>query len=398
MTLIAIHLLQNHAPSNLNRDDNGDPKDAFFGGVRRARISSQALKRSIRTSEQFREAFVSASLLGERTQLLPEWVRGEIDRGQASPEERDAVLYHAARFGKADKSQAAADESADDGKARGKSGRGRNGKGAEGEAERLKTKQLMFLTAREVAALTAQMLEICRELGPAAFMALETEKDLLNKRLKKLEPHAVDVAMFGRMTTSSPFKDIDAAVQVSHALSTHRIEQEFDYYTAVDDRSREVGAGFIGDVAFNSATYYKYINIHWQGLLANLHGDRDIAAQAVSALLRAAMTAIPSGKQNTFAAHNLPDFALIEVIEQNIPVSYANAFLRPVRASEDESLMDRSIAALTAYAAPLPERFDLNIQRAVFPIQADLPNADVCGSVKVLADWVVARLPMDPAL
>ncbi|HNP69642.1 MAG TPA: type I-E CRISPR-associated protein Cas7/Cse4/CasC [Kouleothrix sp.] len=398
MTLIAIHLLQNHAPSNLNRDDNGDPKDAIFGGVRRARISSQALKRSIRRSGTFHDHFAQAQLLGERTQLLPEWVRSELEHRQVDADVRDAILYHAARFGKADKSQAAADDATDDTKTRGKGGRGKGEKGAEGEAERLKTKQLMFLSAREVSELTDQMLEVCRELGPAAFMALETEKELLNKRLKKLNPHAVDVAMFGRMTTSSPFKDIDAAVQVSHAFSTHRVDQEFDYYTAVDDRSGEVGAGFIGDVAFNSATYYKYINIHWQGLLANLHGERDVAKQAVAALLRAAMTAIPSGKQNTFAAHNLPDFALIEVIQQNIPVSYANAFLRPVRAGEDESLMDRSIAALTAYAGPLPERFDLDVERAVFPAPADLPKADVCGSVSALAEWVAARLPQDPAL
>lgn len=396
MTLIAIHLLQNHAPSNLNRDDNGDPKDAFFGGVRRARISSQALKRSIRRSDTFHNEFARARLLGERTQLLPEWIRDELEERKVSAEERDAILYHAARFGKADKNQAAADDATDDTKGRGKSGRGKGDKGAEAEAERLKTKQLMFLTAREVADLTTQMLEICRQLGPAAFMALETEKDLL-KRLKGLEPHAVDVAMFGRMTTSSPFKDIDAAVQVSHAFSTHRVEQEFDYYTAVDDRSGEVGAGFIGDVAFNSATYYKYINIHWQGLLANLHGEREVAEQALAALLRAAMTAIPSGKQNTFAAHNLPDFALVEVIEQNIPVSYANAFLRPVRAGEDESLMDRSITALAAYASPLPERFDLNVQRAVFPNPTDLSSADVCRSVSALAEWIVARLPQEPA-
>ena len=88
MTLIAIHLLQNHAPSNLNRDDNGDPKDAFFGGVRRARISSQALKRSIRHSDPFRDAFAGAGLLGERTQLLPEWVRAELEQRQVSAEAR----------------------------------------------------------------------------------------------------------------------------------------------------------------------------------------------------------------------------------------------------------------------------------------------------------------------
>jgi CRISPR system Cascade subunit CasC len=94
--------------------------------------------------------------------------------------------------------------------------------------------------------------------------------------------------MFGRMTTSSPFKDIDAAVQVAHALSTHKVEQEFDYFTAMEDKPKPgaVGASFIGDVAFNSATYYKYINIHWEELVKNLGDHRDVAASAVEALLR----------------------------------------------------------------------------------------------------------------
>lgn len=101
-------------------------------------------------------------------------------------EERDAILYHAARFGKADKSQAAANDAADDTKTRSKSGRGKGEKGAE-EPERLKTKQLMFLTAREVADLTKQMLEICRELGRPPLWRWSC-KNLLNKRLKRLEP------------------------------------------------------------------------------------------------------------------------------------------------------------------------------------------------------------------
>lgn len=403
MTLIAIHLLQNHAPSNLNRDDNGDPKDAFFGGTRRARISSQALKRSIRTDKEFQKVFADPALLGFRTKLLPELVREALKQHNISPEEHAAILAHAERFGKGDaRPVAGARDTADEPvgsdsepKAKGKKGKDKAAKsdGADG-AEKLTTAQLMFLTQREVTALTALMVTVCEELGVSVFAALETEGGLVNKYLKnKLEPHAVDIGMFGRMTTSSPFKDVEAAVQVAHALSTHKVEQEFDYFTAVDDISGETGAGMIGDVAFNSATYYKYINIDWEELVKNLGGQRDVAITAVDALLRAAMTAIPSGKQNTFAAHNLPDFALVEVLAKNTPVSYANAFLKPVRARDELSLMDASIQAFATYAAPLPARFSLPVQRAVFYTQTEPTLGEVCATIDELSKWVVARLP-----
>src|SRR6266508_2221569 len=132
MTLIAIHMLQNHAPSNLNRDDNGDPKDALFGGVRRARISSQSLKRSIRWSDTFRSYFTDMpALLAERTQLLPALVRA------------------AARLGKGDSRPVAdaGDESAEDGK---KARRGKKGDIEIAAAQRVKNAQLIFLTSREM--------------------------------------------------------------------------------------------------------------------------------------------------------------------------------------------------------------------------------------------------------
>lgn len=398
MTLIAIHLLQNHAPSNLNRDENGDPKDSIFGGERRARISSQAIKRSIRWSEEFRAAF-NGALIGERTQLLPRWIRDELDRHDVSDEERAAILQHAVRFGKGDKrpSAAQAEEGDSDDKAAKGRGKGKSGGQPASAEETLKTAQLMFLTRREVQTLTERLVEKVREMGATAFAALDTEKGLVqefNKKYGELEPHAVDIAMFGRMTTSSPFKNIEAAVQVAPALSTHKIEPEFDFYTAVDDVSGETGAGFLGDTAFNSATYYKYFNIHWEGLLDNLHDDRQIAATAVQALLRAAMTAIPTGKQNSFAAHNLPDFALVEVLPRNIPLSYANAFLKPVRARGDESLMDASITALTAYAEKVPAKYNLQADRAVFAIQPyPLADATDCDDLNALAAWLHARLP-----
>lgn len=399
MTLIAIHLLQNHAPSNLNRDDNGDPKDAIFGGARRARTSSQAQKRSMRTAEAFVDTLNDPTLLGFRTKLLPEQIRKALGTYDLSDDEREAILMHATRFGKGDaRPTAAAGGDADtpvgsDSAPKAKAKKGKDARTSDAE-EKLVTAQLMFLTQREVATLTERMVAICKDMGATAFAALKTDSDLVDKEFKnKLEPHAVDIAMFGRMTTSSPFKDVDAAVQVAHALSTHKIEQEFDYFTAVDDISGETGAGMIGDVAFNSATYYKYINIHWDELVRNLGNQRTVAATAVDALLRAAMLAIPSGKQNTFAAHNLPDFALVEVLKQNIPVSYANAFLKPVRATDELSLMDASIQAFASYAAPLPARFGLSVERAVFYQQTEPQLGEVCATLGELAAWITARLP-----
>jgi CRISPR system Cascade subunit CasC len=180
------------------------------------------------------------------------------------------------------------------------------------------------------------------------------------------------------------------------------------------------GASFLGDTAFNSATYYKYLNIHWQGLLNNLGWNSrqdvpqkelyNLALLVVKALLRAAMTAIPTGKQNAFAAHNMPDLALVEVLERNIPLSYANAFLKPVRPHKEElyeveSLIEASAAAIIAYAGPLPGCYQLPVKRCLFTTPlVTLPDlkrhqfdAEVCHNTTKLAEWLDKNVPMSEA-
>jgi len=358
--LIALHLLQNHAPSNLNRDDNNEPKDAIFGGVRRARISSQAIKRSIRRSEHFRKPFEEQNLdhlLAVRTQLLPEQVRKHLEDVELTDEQKRAIVEVAARLGKAERKS---DEQSEPNQPRGgkESRRGKQQNNDAEIAEKVKTAQLMFLTSDEVERLARRLIEIVGKQGADALSQLKVD------HLGKYEPHSVDIAMFGRMTTSSPFKDVEAAVQVAHAISTHAVEMEFDFYTAVDDISGEAGAGFIGNTTFNSATYYKYFSIDWDGLLKNLHNDRAIAVTAVEALIKAAMFAIPSGKQNSFAAHNLPDLALIEVRKEKVPISYANAFVKPVRATPDSSLIEASAQALQRYIPTINDLYGLQAERA----------------------------------
>jgi CRISPR system Cascade subunit CasC len=373
--LIQIHILQNYAPSNLNRDDTGSPKTTYFGGVQRGRISSQCLKRSIRLSETFADAFEENGLLAKRTRRLPGLIEAALKEMQVDAEIISTIVQRVPEIGA-------------------ESGRGA-GKVEEGEM--LETRQLIFVGQNEVKPMAEKLLALYQEKGAKAWTKLKIAE--ITAALGTSVPRSVDVAMFGRMTTSAAFEDVQAAVQVAHALSVNAVEQEFDYFTAVDDLKgpdEDPGAGMIGDVEYNSSTYYKYINVHWEGLVENLGGDQDVAREAVSALLEAAATAQPSGKQNTFAAHNLPDLVLVEVREKNLPVSYANAFIEPARQNAKRTLMDDAVAKLNDYIARVGETYDLVTidQRALTTVRDyTLPEAEVILSLSKLQEWLVAQLP-----
>lgn len=375
--LIQIHILQNYAPSNLNRDDTGAPKDAIFGGFTRGRISSQCLKRSMRKSTVFAEAFGAENLLGIRTRLLTDLLKDELIALGADEETLSAILGRVPEIGReSSKAKAEEDEEETD---------------SEVTAETA-TKQLIFIGRDELRPLAVKLLEMYRQHGKKNWAKLKIAD--ITRALGSSVPRSVDIAMFGRMTTSSAFQNVQAAVQVAHAISTHTVAQEFDYFTAVDDKSGESGAGMIGDVEFNSSTYYKYLNIHWEELVKNLGGDREIALRAVLALLEAAATAQPSGKQNTFAAFNLPDLVLVEVSQKNLPVSYANAFLKPARVSGGQSLVDVSVEKLNVYMEKVIKVYGLQAERAFAALEEySLPQAQSLPSLSGLKEWLQAQIP-----
>ena len=376
--LIQIHILQNYAPANLNRDDTGSPKDAIFGGTARGRISSQCLKRSMRKSAIFAEAFGGEGKLGMRTKLLPGLIDEELEKLGVEAGERKTIVGRIAEIGRK-AAKAEGGESKEE------------AEGSTEEADVGETKQLIFIGRDEIPALVEKAMKLYQELGDKNFTKLKIAD--LEKKLKHNLPRSVDIAMFGRMTTSEAFENVQAAVQVAHAISTNKLVQEFDYYTAVDDLSGQSGAGMIGDVEFNSSTYYKYVNIHWEGLVENLGGDEEAARKAVLALIEAAATAQPSGKQNTFAAHNLPDLVLVEVQGRNLPVSYANAFLKPARASGEETLMDASVRMLGEYMERIVPVYSLEAKR-VFAATSDykLAGAERVKSLAALQQWVEGEL------
>lgn len=140
---------------------------------------------------------------------------------------------------------------------------------------------------------------------------------------------------------------MDAAAQIAHAISTHKVDREFDYYTAVDDLNpkEETGAGMVGDVEFYSAALYRYGTLDVDKLYENLLGDRDLAKRGALAFLKAFVLTLPSGKQTSFAAHNPPLFVGLRA-GVGVPRNLATAFESPVRAKEDKSLAGLSVERL----------------------------------------------------
>lgn len=339
MNLVEVHIIQNLAPNNLNRDDTGSPKDAIFGGVRRARLSSQSQKRAVRQYfRRFMPGFSDNELALRTKRLIDQLVR--LLESHEHPQEEVKGVIKAALRGL--------------------------GLGMAADKPDL-TEYLLFLGQREIQNLARAIQEHWDVLAEVA-QAEESEAaegrtrkerkraaraavpDEVKKDLEAVLDggKAVDLALFGRMLADQPKWSVDAAVQVAHAISTHRVDREFDFYTAVDDINpeEETGAGMMGDVEFCSACMYRYANLNLDQLRENLQDDRDLAAKAVEAFLRGFILTLPSGKQNSFAAHNPPGFVALLVRDPGMPRSLAGAFEKPIRPRDGKSLSGLSTEAL----------------------------------------------------
>ncbi len=301
--LIEIYIIQNHSPANLNRDDLGAPKTCYFGGVMRSRISSQCVKRSIRMSDEFK------SLCGGiRTRQLATIISEKI-QGKADAKKRATAILK--KCGISSKN----DENSD----------------------------MLIYTTKEAVARMANLLE--NSAGKPDDELAAQFGELIS------ELTAVpDMALTGRMLETGVLKDttVEAALQVAHAISTHEARPEVDYYVAADDiPGDDAGAGYVDEAFFSSACFYKYFSIDFEQLAKNLKGNNELAAHTVGAFIRAAAMVNPTGKQNSFAAHNPPDGILVEI--KSSPISYANAFARPVSISDGRDIVSQSIAQLGQY-------------------------------------------------
>jgi CRISPR system Cascade subunit CasC len=345
-TIVEVHALQNFAPSNLNRDDTGAPKDAIFGGTRRARVSSQCLKRSIRRhfASLVEQKVLATDDVAVRTKrVLEALTKSLVAQGhdEAEAEEKARLTLAAMEL-----------SVKEDGK----------------------SEYLLFLGKREISEIARIISEKWdsvtafakaptegKKPGKAKKQAAQSADPELKKALEKVfnGGKAVDVALFGRMLADMPEKNQDAACQVAHAISTHAVEREFDFYTAVDDLKPEdtAGADMMGTVEFNAACFYRYAVVDWDKLVDNLQGDEELAAKGLRAFLEGFVVAEPTGKQNTFAAHNPPEFVAVSVRRNTAPRNLANAFETAIRVKKDESLTRKSAEELAKKAKALQAAF-----------------------------------------
>lgn len=316
-TFLQLHLLTAYPAANLNRDDAGRPKSAIFGGVPRLRVSSQSLKRAWRTSSVFAEKL--SGRVGTRTQQLGKTVSDHlmIAKGANETDALEVAKKVAAIFGKLLDPK----------------------KIKEGQDESF-IRQLAFVAPEE----EKKALEIAEKILEDKDFEPSVSDVLLRA------DGAADIAMFGRMLADNPSYNREAAVQVAHAITTHRAEAEDDYYVAVDDLadpsvSESAGTSFIGVQEFGSGLFYLYICVDTSLLVKNLENKKELARDAILSLVEAAATVGPTGKQASFASRARAQYILAER-GSGQPRTLAAAFLRPVRADD---LLEGSVARITAF-------------------------------------------------
>lgn len=355
--LIEIHMLKNYPATNLNRDETGAPKTCFFGGAQRGRISSQCLKRSWRTSPLF-DVLDSK---GWRSRDLPGIV---CEKLIDMPDEAIAhVKKLIVALTMSDKSKNKPEE-----KEEKTSQSGKREKKKEGI-----TGQIIFFSPDDVRFLADAIHALWKEEAKGEVQKfLDIKLDDMKKVIEKAKERAItlDIALFGRMVTSAAFVNVEASMQVAHAVSTHALDLESDYFTAVDDLltgQDETGAGMIGDIDFDSCCYYQYASLDMDKLRENLKDSPEALARVdelIPVLLRVMALSNPSGKQNSFAGHVAPDAMLVEFKPEKIPLSYVNAFAKPVsrystqivkdstdRLAQEVDLMDGFYALPVAHRA-----------------------------------------------
>ena len=340
-TIIDIHILQTVPPSNLNRDDTGSPKTATYGGVRRSRVSSQAWKRATRLAFQ---SLLDTSELGVRTRRVVNLLANRVR--ELAPELADRSEELAGEVLKAvgiklNQPKSKAETSRE-------------------STARPESDYLIFLSSGQI-----------HSLAEAAIRAANTDGKLadamkkLNVKALANRDHSVDVALFGRMVADVSDINVDAAAQVAHAISVHAVENEYDYFTAVDDekeRAEETGAGMIGTVEFNSATLYRYATVDVDRLVDNL-GDPLATRRAVEAFVRAFTTSMPTGKQNTFANRTLPDAVIVRVRDRQ-PISFVAAFEAPVVSGDSSGRIADAAVKLVEYTQDVERAYGESPERS----------------------------------
>lgn len=369
-TFLDVHIIQTLPPSNLNRDDTGSPKSARFGGVRRARVSSQAWKRATRTHFS---SYLPVEDIGVRTRrikgLLIEKLLNRYPEYETEiPRIVSAVVLvllkqESKKTKKSDSVRAEKDEDKN-------------------------SQYLLFVGNRQID-------NIVKTLGDNFSSLIELKDKELFDFIKQIgisdlfqSTPSFDIALFGRMVADVPSYNIDASCQVAHALSTHGVEAEFDYFTAVDDLlgANETGAGMIGTIEFNSATFYRYASLDINQLFKTLDNSSSIVTATI-AFLESFIKSVPTGYQNSFAHQTLPELILVAIREDQ-PINLIGAFEKPVVANE-KSISTISSEKLIEHFKAINKMYSSD---PVASIAAYLPSIELEGFTPVTVPDLVSKV------
>lgn len=335
MRHLELHIIQSVPVACLNRDDLNSPKTAIFGGVQRARVSSQSWKRAIR---EMAKEIAPDTFQGERTRLMFAPLVKELLAAGLTAEE--------------------ADES-------GKSIVDALVKLDAKSKEVVKSTTMYFMSPLELQALAK------------AFVETRDAKKALKSINAKALKDAADIAIFGRMVANDHSLTVEAAGMFSHALSTHKADNEIDFFAAVDDLQpkEEAGAGMTSTLEFNSATYYRFAALNLD-MLADKHHLSCMTAEERQAVVRtfleATIKAVPSARKNTMNANTLPAYVLGVVREKGHPIQLVNAFEMPIRSRQ--GYIQESISALQAEYGKLKDTWGVEAVESVAVPEISLPE------------------------
>ncbi|MEX2490904.1 MAG: type I-E CRISPR-associated protein Cas7/Cse4/CasC [Nitrospirales bacterium] len=365
---VNYHVLISHSPSCLNRDDMNMQKTAVFGGVNRVRISSQSLKRSMRMSDYHRATFGAPSVrtrdLGKLKARFTELLKDRFD-----PELVGRALEWIA--------------------------------GKEGIAEGTSADAVAPWAVDEV----VKFCELIRaDNQDIKKLEKQIEKD--SRPFRAAMSIAVDIALSGRMATSGLMSKLpaDGALAIAHPITTHAVEpQDVDWFTAVDDLTQdagETGAGHLNTQQFSSGVFYRYASLNLKqlqvnlGLLADMKSpetteSRQRALDIARHVFHLLVTVVPNAKQQSFAAHNLADFAIATFADQ--PISLANAFEQPVKHDyKVAGFLKPSIGILANYWARMNQAYSLDEQAQAFAVEKGIEfgGKPALDSLKTMEDWI----------
>lgn len=403
---VNFHVLISHSPSCLNRDDMNMQKTAVFGGVNRVRVSSQSLKRAMRTSNYYEKHLGQPSVrtrdLNGLIPIFTERLKDEFD-----PELIAQTMELFVREKVVDADGDDAEESDDT------------------EASKPKVKKIAVApwSVDEIRALCAIVQSVSltddevKKVKEAASKQKgkkkKSEQDklddaLMQKRQKAMKEQViqiraamsktVDIALSGRMATSGLMTSVDGALAVAHVLTTHAVEpQDVDWFTAVDDL-HALGAAHLDTQQFSSGVFYRYASLNLKqlqvnmGLIEDIHSvetaeSRAKALDVAKHVLHMLATVVPDAKQQTFAAHNLADYAMVRISDQ--PISLANAFEEPIRQERTGGFLKPSIHSIAEYSRRITCAYGLDDAVCAFTIQDHPDTAEhVVDSLNDLENWV----------